>query len=193
MVVVLLEPLAQVVDGEDLHQRGAEVLEADELLEQGLQDLDELVHVDLVEVLNREDFREERGEEELQFLPVLVGGGKHEEGLLFDGDQHLVLVGAAALEVVDLALPEDEGLGLERPLLEGDPPRHVLYVLHDEIHRYSVVPEAGDDDVRVDGRRQDEIPERFLDKLVVLVQHTHHAPSSLRGVPLQPPAEPDVV
>lgn len=35
-----------------MHLGGVEVLEADELLQQGLEDLDELVHVDLVEVLD---------------------------------------------------------------------------------------------------------------------------------------------
>ena len=112
---------------------------------------------------------------------------------MLDGNQHLIFVGAAAFKVVDLALSEDEGLGLERSLLEGDPPRHVLDVLHDEIHRHSVISESRDDDIRIDGGRQDEISERFLDELVVLVEHTHHASSSFRGVPLQPPAESDVV
>lgn len=97
---------------------------------------------------------------------------------MLDGHQHLIFVGAAALEVVDLALPEDEGLGLECPFLEGDPPRHVLDVLHDEIHRHSVISESRDDDICKDCSRQDEISERFLDELVVLVQYTHHASSS---------------
>lgn len=124
---------------------------------------------------------------------MLVRCREDEERFLLDGDQHLIFAGAAALEIVDFAFSEDEGLSLECPLLEGDPPGHVLDVLHDEIHRHSVISEAGDDDVRINGCGQDEISERFLDEFVVLLEHTHHASASLRSVSLQPPAESDIV
>lgn len=124
---------------------------------------------------------------------MLIGGGKHKEGFLFYRHQHLILVGAAALKVVDFALSEDECLCLERSLLEGDPPCHVLDVLHNKVHRHSVVPKSRDDDIGIDSCGQDEVPKRFLDELVVLVEHTQHASSSFCGVSLQPPAQSDII
>lgn len=124
---------------------------------------------------------------------MLAGGGKHKEGLLLNGHQHLIFVGAAALQIVDLALSEDEGLSLKSSLLEGDPPCHVFDVLHDEVHRNSIVPEPRDDNISINSSWQYEVPKRFLDELVVLVEHTQHASSSFRCISLQSPAESDIV
>lgn len=124
---------------------------------------------------------------------MFVGGGEDEEALLLEGDHDLGIGGGIALEVVDLALAEDEGLGLDGALLEGDALGHVLDVLHDEVHRDAVVAEARDDDVRVDCGRQDEVAEGLLHELVVLLQHADHAAAALRSVPLEPAAQPDVV
>jgi hypothetical protein len=44
--------VVEVVDGEDLHLVDAEVLEGDELPQEGLEDFDELVLVDFEEVLD---------------------------------------------------------------------------------------------------------------------------------------------
>jgi len=125
---------------------------------------------------------------------VLVGGGEDQEGLLFDAHHNLRLAGGVvALEVVDFALSEDEGLGLDRPLLEGDPSCHVFYVLDDEIHRHSVVSETRNDDVSVDCSGQDEVSEGFFDEFVVLFKNADDAPASFGGIALQATAEPNIV
>lgn len=144
-----------------------------------------------MEVFDREDLGEQAGQEELELFAVLIGGGEDKEGLLFDGD--LDVVGVGCLQVVDLGLPEDEGAGLDCSFLEGDPSRHVLDVLHDEVHRNPVVSEARDDDVGVDDGRQDEGSEGILDKLVVLFQDADDRTSAFLRVSFETAAEADVV
>ncbi len=191
--MVRLQTAIQVIDGEDLHLVCAEVLEGDELSEEGLEHLDELIEINFEEVLDREDFGEKGGEEEFQFLLVLIGSGEDQEGLLLYRHHHLCITGVVALQVVNLALSKNEGLGLDSALLEGDPAGHVLDVLHNEIHRDAVVTESRDDDVCIDGSGQDEVAEGVLHELVVLLQHTDHTASTLCSVAFQPSAEADIV
>jgi hypothetical protein len=125
---------------------------------------------------------------------VLVGGGEDEEALLLDSHHHLRLAGGVvALQVVDLALSEDESFSLDCAFLEGDAFGHVLDVLHDEVDRHSVVPETRNYYICVDCSRQDEVAEGLLHEFVVLVQHADHATATLSSISLQPSAETDVV
>ena len=66
-------------------------------------------------------------------------------------------------------------------------------VLHDEVYRHPVVAEPWDNDVREHDGWEDEVAEGVLDELVVLFQHADDRPATLSGVPLESPAEADVV
>lgn len=125
---------------------------------------------------------------------MFVGGGEDEEGFLFDCDHDLGFAGGVvALEVVDFAFSEDEGLGLHSPLLEGDPACHVLDVLHDEVHGDAVVSKPRNDNVCIHSSWKDKVAECLLHELIVLLQHADHASSSLSCVSLQSSAQADVI
>lgn len=116
---------------------------------------------------------------------MLVGGWKYKEGLLLSSDYELVFVGVAGeLEIVDFAFSKDENLGLDGTLLKGYPAGHVLDVLNDEVDRYSVVSEAGDGDVCVNGRRQYKVTVSIFHELTVLLQNTHNCTPTLSSVSL---------
>lgn len=57
------------------------------------------------------------------------------------------------LHVIDFAFAKDESFGFYGPFPKGDPSCHVLYILHDEIYRYSIVPKARNGDICVDSGR----------------------------------------
>lgn len=120
-------------------------------------------------------------------------GRKDQKRFLFNHSQDLQLASRVILHIIDLALPEDEGLILDGALLEGYPPRQVLDILDDEVHRDAVVAETRDDDISVDRRRQDEIAICVLDEFVVLRQDGDHGATAFDCVTLQPPAQPQVV
>ena len=82
---------------------------------------------------------------------MLARCGKDKKRFLLQCHHDLCLAGMMVLHIVNFALSEDEGLGLDGPFLEGYPSGHVLDVLHDEIYRHSIIPEPWNGDIGIDG------------------------------------------
>ena len=69
--------------------------------------LDELVHVHLLIVLDREYFSEQGAQKELKLAPMLVGGRKNQERFLLYA--YFLIVAATVVQVIELALSENKG------------------------------------------------------------------------------------
>lgn len=97
------------------------------------------------------------------------------------------------LHIIDLALPEDESLILDGPLLEGYPPGQILDILHDEVHRNTIISKPWNNDIRIDCCRENEVTVCLLHEFVVLRQDSYDRPTSLCCITLQPPAKSQVI
>ena len=113
---------------------------------------------------------------------MLRWGGEHQERFLLCCDFDIIAVGS--FKIVDLGLSKDETSVLDCSLLESYSSGHVFDMLHYEVHRNTIISESRDNDIGIDDRRQDEISEGIFDKLVILLKHTNHWPSSFDCVSL---------
>ena len=97
---------------------------------------------------------------------------KHKERLLLCC--HFDFIAVGCFKVIYLCLSKDETFVLDCSFLKSDSPGHILDMLHDEVHRNSIISESWDNDIRIDNVWQDKIPESIFDKLIVLLEHTNY-------------------
>ena len=122
---------------------------------------------------------------------MLLTGGEHQKRLLEQGDRRLMRF--SVLEIINLIFPENVYFSPRGSLPIVYSPGDVFYVLHNKVHRHSVVSKTWNYDIRINHCGENEVPERVFHKLVVLQQNTLNASASFSSVPLQPAAKSDII